>query len=347
MNRLQGEFEQHKAVVMLFPERRDVWRHDCKPIRAVMVELANLLSKYVPVIMGVLPELMEVARKEYSFHKNVTLVEMRYNDCWARDSVSSVVSGDAPYIAAFHFNAYGGGLYAPWDDDNRLDDTVSKLFSYPTRDVPLTLEGGNILPDGNGTLFAVKDAIVNDNRNPGSSQEQIEALLMEATASRQIVWIEHGLAGDETGGHIDNVMAFSSPNTILLSWTDDQSNPQYQVTHEIEAFLKTVRDADGNPYRIIHIPVPNYYYRTKDDSESVLAVDGSFAREAGDAVLETYVNFALSNGVVVVPQFGLPEDAEALAVIRKAFPDRDVLTLDGREATLGGGGFHCLTKHIH
>lgn len=347
MNRLKGEFEKQRAIVMLFPARKDVWRHDCAPIRRSMVELANILSEHVPVIMGVLPALMDVAKNEYSFSSGVKLVKMKYNDCWSRDSISSVVSGERPYISAFEFNAYGGELYFPWDDDNRLDNVIAKEFKYPIKRSPLTLEGGNMLPDGAGTLFAVKDAIVNDNRNPDFSLEQIETLLKEATASEQIVWIEQGLVGDETGGHIDNVMTLADHNTILLSWTDDESNPQYKVTHEIGERLSRVKNTKGEPYRIVHVPVPELYYRTDDDSDSIEAVDGSFPRKEGDAVLETYVNIALSNGIVVVPQFGSPLDAEALAIISSAFPDRKVVGLDGREATLGGGGFHCLTKHIH
>lgn len=347
MNRLPGEFEEQRAVVMLFPSRNDVWRKNCKPIRESMVALANTLSEYVPVVMGVLPELMEIAQNEYSLKAGVKLVPMKYNDCWARDSVSSVLIGDKPYISAFGFNAYGGELYAEWDDDARLDCTIAKEFGYPIKQNSLTLEGGNILPDGNGTVFAVKDSILNENRNPGLSQEDVEQLLAEATASRQIIWLERGLEGDETGGHIDNIMAFCDPHTVLLSYTDDRSNAHYEITHEIDAFLRTVRNADGEPYKIIHVPIPDLYRRTHEDSDTVVNGIGSFPREAGDAVLETYVNFALTNDVVVVPQYGCDLDQKALDIIGAAFPTRKIVPLYGREATLGGGGFHCLTKHIN
>ena len=346
MNRLPGEFEEQRAVVMLFPSRNDVWRYECGPIRESMVALANTLSKYVPVIMGVLPELMDVARG-YEFLPGVRLVEMPYNDCWARDTVSSVVKGDTEYISALKFNAYGGELYTPWDDDERLDHVMSDIFGYPVKECPLTLEGGNIVPDGNGTLFAVKDAIVNDNRNPGFTEEEIERLLLEATASKQLIWIEEGLGGDETGGHVDNVLVMADPHTILLSYTDDPENPHYKVTHEIDAQLRAVRNVDGEPYDIIHVPVPPFYYRTADDSDTIVDETGAFLRKEGDVVLETYINVALSNGVVVVPQYGYELDKEALRVFGQAFPDRDIIPLYGREASLGGGGFHCLTKHIH
>ncbi len=347
MNRLPGEFEKQRAIVMLFPSRNDVWRKNCKPIRESMVSLANILSEYVPVIMGVLPELMDVAKNEYSFRDDVELVKMNYNDCWSRDSISSVMLGDEKYISAFGFNAYGGELYADWGDDERLDYTISKKFGYPVRKNPLTLEWGNILPDGNGTIFAVKDSILNDNRNPNLSLEEIEQILIDATSSRQVIWLDRGLDGDETGGHIDNIMAFCDPHTILLSYTEDKSNPHFEITHEIDSYLSTVKNADGEPYKIIHLPIPGFYYRTDDDSNTIVDESGSFPRKEGDIILDSYINFALTNDVVVVPQFGYDLDKEAIKIIENAFPDRKVIPLDGREATLGGGCFHCLTKHIH
>ncbi|MBE5950080.1 MAG: agmatine deiminase family protein [Lachnospiraceae bacterium] len=347
MSRLSGEFEKQRAMVILFPSRTDVWRGECRPIREIMVELANIVAEFQEVIIGVLPELRETLETEYVLDDRVKVVEMQYNDCWARDTVSSVVTGEKPYIAAFRFNAYGAGLYKPWDDDDELDYVFAKEFGYDVKDSPITLEGGNICSDGNGTLFAVREAIVNDNRNPGMSLEEIEEGLKDILCLEQIVWIERGLLADETGGHIDNIMAFADKTTIVLSWTDDVNNPQYELVREIEAKIKSCSNVDGEKYNIVHLPVPNLYRRTKEDSDSIVTTEDSFPREEGDYVLETYVNFALANGVVVVPQFGNDLDAEAVRILKEVFSDRKVIPLRGREASLGGGGFHCLTKHIN
>ena len=348
MSRLPAEFEKQTATVILFPSRDDVWREGCTPIRHMMVALANAIVPYERVIMGVLPSLTEVL-KEYPLDPRVEVIEVKYNDCWSRDTVSSVVINDdgSRHLASFAFNSYGAGLYEPWDDDVVLDTSISKYFGYGLVPCPLILEGGNIAPDGNGTLFAVKSSIVNDNRNPGLSVQEVEALLKEATACQQIVWIENGLLEDETGGHIDNVLAFVSRDTMLLSWTDDESNAQYARVREIEKTIKAARNADGEPYKIIHIPVPDLYYRTSDDSDTIVEAAGSFERKTGDAVLQTYINFAIANGVIVLPQFGLPSDSAAVDVVKAAYPDRTVVPFDAKEASLGGGGLHCLTKHIH
>jgi len=346
--RLPGEFEKQKATVMLFPYRTDVWRKGCVPIRATMVKIANIISKYQTVIFGVLPGMEKELVDNYCLSENVKVVPLKYNDCWARDTVSSVVLGDKNYLASFSFNAYGAGLYYPWDDDNKLDYDVAKLFDYDVKKSTLILEGGNITTDGNGTLFAVKEAVLNNNRNPGVSENEAIRILKELTGVKQVIWIEKGLYADETGGHIDNLIAFADKKTLLLSYTDDTNSPQYEITHKIEEQLKSVTNVNGEKYNIIHIPLPPLYRRTSDDSDTIKKADNSFSRDSGDVVLETYINFALANGVVVVPQFGDKNlDKEAIEVIKKAFPKRDVVPLDAREATLGGGGFHCLTKHIN
>lgn len=349
MNRLPGEFEKQVATVVLFPARKDVWRDDCKPIRSFMVNLANIIAEYQPVIFGVLPELMDYVKANYTFHENVQLKSLEYNDCWARDTVSSVIISEAKkYFTSFQFNAYGGELYKPWDADNRLDEAFASQFNYGLQESPLTLEGGNIMPDGNGTVFCVEDAVVNKNRNPDFTKAQIEEMLKEATCSKQVVWIPKGLIDDETGGHIDNVLAFADSETILYSWTDDKNNAHYDIVREIEAVLKNARNVDGKPYKLIRLPVPDLYQRTSADANGIEEDTGSFARIDGDPVLETYVNFALINGAVIVPQFGNGKlDQEALEIIAKAYPTRKVIPFNGREATLGGGGLHCLTKHIN
>lgn len=348
MINLPGEFEKQKATVMLFPYRNDIWRKNCTPIRDMLVRLANIIAKYQTVMFGVLPELEQELVNNYELSENIKVIPLRYNDCWARDTVSSVIVGEKKYLASFSFNAYGAGLYYPWDDDNNLDQDIAKIFNYDIKKSALILEGGNIISDGKGTLFAVKEAILNKNRNPGLLETEASRIIMELTGVKKIIWIEKGLIADETGGHIDNLIAFADEKTLLLSYTDDTNNPQYEITHKIEEQLKGITNIDGNKYNIVHVPLPPLYYRTTDDSDTIEKDERSFSRDIGDAVLETYINFALANGVVVVPQFGYKDlDNEAIEAIKKAFPDRTVIPLDAREASLGGGGFHCLTKHIN
>lgn len=346
---LKGEYEKQIATVVLFPYREDVWRDNAVPAQKMMTSLVNEIAKRQRVIVGVLPGMKEYVLAHYAFGPAVELFEVAYDDCWARDMLASVcVDGEDKHVNALGFNAYGGELYGSWENDAALNETLIKsVFGYEVRHFPVTMEWGNITPDGNGTVFIVEDSVVNDNRNPSMTRDEIEKILLEATESRQIIWLPYGLTGDETGGHIDNVLAFADKHTMLMSFTDDESNPHYEVTHKLYDILSGVKDADGEPYRIIKLPVPAFHRRTETDSRDIVDKEGSFARKSGDMVLYTYVNYAQVNGAVILPSFGIKEDEEAYAVMRRVYPDREIVQLDATEAYLGGGGFHCLTKHIN
>ena len=347
---LKGEYEKQLATVALFPYRKDVWRKDAVPAQKMIVELVNAIAKYQDVVLGILPGTKDEILRHYGFLPRVKLFEVMYDDCWARDMLASVCEdehGDKR-VNALGFNAYGGELYASWENDAALNENlIGAVFGYDVKHYPVTMEWGNLTPDGNGTVFVVEDSVVNANRNPGMTKEEIERVLLECTGARQLIWLPFGLPGDETGGHIDNVLAFADRHTMLLSYTDDRSNPHYEATHAIYDLLSKVKDADGEPYDIVKLPVPKYHKRTASDSDGILDADGSFEREAGDDVLYTYVNYTQVNGAVILPSFGIEEDKEAYDVIKKVYPDRDIIAMDASEALLGGGGFHCLTKHIN
>lgn len=345
---LKGEYEEQRATVLLYPYRDDIWRKNCEPIAEMIVKLANEISAFQPVILGVLPSLMKKVKGKYTFNEGVTLTSMEYNDIWARDSISSLVyKENGEILESFGFNAYGGRLYHPWNKDQSLSKQISSLFGYEYHEVPIVLEGGNIMPDGNGTIFLVEDAILNDNRNPGLTKEKAEKLLKDITLSKQIVWLPHGVVNDETGGHIDNVMAFADKDTLLLSWTDDPSNEHYEAVRSIYDILRSAKNIDGKAYHIVKLPIPKIYHRTKDDSDGIEYAEGSFSRLEGDPILDTYINFALVNGAVIVPQFHIELDQVALDILKNVFPDRKLIPFYSREASLGGGGLHCLSKHIN
>lgn len=346
---LKGEYEKQLAIIALFPYREDVWRDNAVPAQKMLTSLVNVIAKYQRVVLGVLPEIAAEVKRKYKFDPAVEIVKVRYDDCWARDMLASVFEDDAgKRINALGFNAYGGELYASWVNDSALNENlIGKLFGYEVKHYPVTMEWGNIAPDGNGTIFVVEDSVVNTNRNPSMTKAQIEDILLEATGSKQIVWLPFGLTGDETGGHVDNVLAFADKRTMLMSYTDDKNNPHYKNTHILYDILSAAKDADGNSYEIIKLPVPTFHRRTEADSRNIISAEGSFARKSGDSVLYTYVNYVQVNGAVILPVFGLQEDAEAVGIIKEVYSDRDVITMDATEAYLGGGGFHCLTKHIN
>ena len=346
--RMFGEYELQKATVVLFPYREDIWRKKCVPAERMIVALANAIAPFQQVILGVVEQKEDYLKSTYSLHPNVRVVVMKYNDIWTRDTIGSpVTTGTETFIPDFRFNAYGAGLYRPWNADDSMDAQIAELFGYGVRSSVVTTEGGNLMPDGNGTIFAIKESLANKNRNPDLSEEEIIVEIKKITGAERVVWVPQAMVMDETGGHVDNVLAFADKRTMFLSYTDDESNDHYAACQENYKFLSGLNNLDGDPYRIVKLPIPPLAMRSGEDCDEIVTRDGSFARLEGDAILRTYVNFAQVNGGIILPQFGIDMDKEAFDIIQEVFKDRTIVPFDSREAALGGGGLHCLTKNIN
>ncbi len=334
---MKADFNIHEGTLLLFPCRTDVWRDGAIPAARSVMALAALIAEYEPVYLGVPAhrsgELAPTAPD------GVRVVPMDYDDIWARDSGGVPVGEN---LVKFGFNAWGGedGLYGEWAKDANLPRQMSELLRKPLSDCPLTLEGGNLATDGRGTVVAVKGTILCDNRNPGIDQKTAERLLKNALNAHRIVWIEQGIAHDETGGHIDNLCAFADEKTALLAWTDDEGDPSYHAVRDAEAQLV----AAG--YGVVKIPLPKAFGRTEEDCIGITAKQGSKSRLPGEIIQPSYINFIFAGGAVIVPTFDDWADGVALEIFKKQFPTRRVIPFPAREIVLGGGGLHCITRNF-
>ncbi len=336
---MKADFAFHDGTLLLYPTRKDVWRKGAKPIAELVVNLAQLLSRYEPTVLGLLPELDK--NRIQAICQDVRIEPMLYDDIWTRDS--GAVPTERGFVK-FGFNAWGGdeGLYGSWELDSTLPEQMSRLLGKELSLSPLTLEGGNLLTDGDGTLICIKDSILNDNRNPGIALNEIEELLKSALGVKRIIWIDEGLAYDETGGHVDNLCAFADKDTLMIAWTDDTESPQYPIVRRV---LAAIEAAPGKKYRIVKLPLPAQFVRTEDDCEGLEYPDGSKPRLPGEIIQPSYVNFIFANGAIIVPTFDDGADNSAMDVFKRTFPEREVIPFPAREIVLGGGGLHCITKN--
>ena len=335
-----ADFVADKGVFLMYPSRRDVWRRGALPMRETAVALANLLSKYQTVYFGTDREIGE------PLDPRVRAVEMRYDDVWARDT-GLIPLADGSYTA-FHFNAWGGdeGLYDDYSRDSTVPTQMSALLGAPFRQSELTLEGGNLTTDSQGTLIAIKATVFNKNRNPLLTLPQIENRLRSDLNVKKIIWLDEGLAYDETGGHVDNICAFVAPHTVFLAWTDDKHSPQYGIVRAAYDRLSSERDAQGEKIEIIKIPLPSVFYRSEEDCEGIELSEQSKNRLENEPIQPSYINFIFARGCVVVPTFFDENDGKVLQIFKDFFKDREVLPFPAREIVLGGGGLHCITKNI-
>lgn len=342
-----GEYEHHKGCWMLWPERTDTWRNGGKPAQKAFVEVAKAISEFELVTVGVNAGQYDNARTQLP--DDVRVVEISQNDSWMRDMGPTFVvnaKGDVRGVD-WDFNAYGGfngGLYFPWDQDRKIRRKVMEIENIVRYRAPLILEGGSIHVDGEGTLLTTEECLLNENRNPHLSKEEIEEYLIEYLNIEKIIWFPRGIILDETDGHIDDLVCFVRPGEVMLTWADDESDPQHEISKEALEILENSPDAKGRQFKIHKLHQPGPMYMIQEESEGIDYDEDAEPRNAGDRLAGSYVNFYIANGGVIVPLFDDKYDEPAMELITKVFPGRKVVGVPGREILLGGGCVHCITQ---
>jgi agmatine/peptidylarginine deiminase len=212
---------------------------------------------------------------------------------------------------------------------------------------PLTPPQPTKHPPKNSTCLTTEECLLHPNRNPSLGKSEVEAALRRHLGVRKVIWLPLGLYADhDTNGHIDNFACFARPGVVLLAWTDDEKDPQHEISTRALEILRREKDARGRDLEIVKLPCPPVLERTQEEYEG-LAPEGREHRAPGERLAASYVNFYVANGGVVAPAFGgaaEEADARAAEVLRRAFPGREVVQVPTREIVLGGGNIHCITQ---
>ena len=345
--RMPGEFEPHKQLWMLWPQRPDNWRLGGKPAQRSWVAVATAISEFEPVTVGVNNDQYENARNLLPGH--VRVVEISSNDAWMRDCGPSFVVDDkgGVRLVDWIFNAWGGlydGLYFPWDKDQMVPLKLAEIEGVDRYKAPLVMEGGSFHVDGEGTLLTTEECLLSPGRNPDLSKEQIEQHLKDYLGLEKIIWLGRGIDPEETTGHVDDVACFVRPGVVLAAVTEDESDWRYELLQDNLRRLEQATDAKGRKLEVHTLPMPAIMEYTEDEAWGVDTAEGSIPRHAGDKTAASYLNFLIVNGGVILPEFGDPNDGVAKAKLEELFPERRVVTVPGREIVLGGGNVHCITQ---
>ena len=348
--RMPGEFEPHSGTYMIWPERPDNWRLGAKPAQHVFAKVANAIGKYEPMTMV-------VSRNQYDNARNmladyVKVVEMSNDDSWMRDCGATFVIDDKGNKRAidWKFNAWGGlvdGLYFPWDQDDKIAMKMAELEQVDRyRLDDFILEGGSIHVDGEGTLITTEECLLSEGRNSHLTKEEIEKVLMDTLNVQKVLWIPRGIYNDETNGHVDNICNFVKPGVVVLAWTDDENDPQYEISKQAYDYLSSETDAKGRKLEIHKLYCPAPILITKQESMGVDAIDGTLPRQEGDRLAASYANYYTGNGFVALPIFKDPNDELAINLLKKLYPGRVIIPIYAREILLGGGNIHCITQQV-
>lgn len=378
---MPGEFEPHDGCIMIWPKRPGSWNYGARKARQAFAQVAEAIADSEPVYMFSEPDVLENARAMLS--DRILVIPMESDDAWARDvgptfvverkgagpaADAALTAGAAPESRAlgqsrapgqnrrvrgidWQFNAWGGtvdGLYAHWEKDDQVAGAVCEVLGYDIYDArPFVLEGGSIHSDGQGTVLVTEACLLSPGRNPGLSKEQIEEKLKTCLGAEKIIWLKRGIYNDETNEHVDNICAFTGPGEVVLAWTDDENDPQYELSAGCLKILKEETDAAGRHFKIHKLPIPKVpVCITKEDEKGYEFEPGEDRREPGERLAASYVNFYISNGGVVVPQFGDEHDRMAVELLSELFPARKIYPVFARDILLGGGNIHCITQQI-
>jgi agmatine deiminase len=325
--RMPAEWTPHACTWMCWPCRPDVWGNGNGLLRAkeATARVAAAVGRFEPVVMGVRPQ--DVTEAEQICGPAAAIFEVALDDSWARDIGPSFLSGPGRAGVAWQFNAWGD-KYRPYANDRQFAARLLELSGARRFSAPLVCEGGAIHVDGEGTLMTTEQCLLNPNRNPDRSREQVERILAEYTGAERILWVPGHFCDEETDGHIDNIACFAAPGRVILGVPSEKCHPDFEAIATARRQLEEVHDGRGRRLEIVEIVQP---HRLRTDWR-------------GRLLAASYVNFYLANGGVVMPAFGDPADAAARDVLADCFPDRRVEQVEVLDIVQGGGGIHCITQ---
>ncbi|MCY9861705.1 agmatine deiminase [Vibrio coralliirubri] len=343
-----AEFHPIEEVWLAWPERRDNWRDNALPAQQTFACIANAIAEVTKVCVAVSAKQFDKART--LLHSDIRLVEIPFNDAWMRDIGPTVLvnqDGERRGIN-WQFNAWGGdynGLYENWQQDDLVASSVCDIIGIDHYNAPFVLEGGSIHTDGEGTLYTTEECLLSPGRNPELNQQQIETHLKEYLGIEKVIWLPKGLFDDETDGHVDNLMHVIAPGKVVLSWTDDPSDPQFALSRQAEQVLKEQSDAKDREIEIIRLPLPGPLHYSETEASGIDKSDG-MTRDAGERLSASYANFLIANGYVFLPLLDDRTDEQAIKILQQAMPEHQVVGIPTREVLLGGGNIHCITQQI-
>ena len=365
---MPAEFSLHDGTFMVYPWRAGSWGKDrtkaLKAFRQIFKEILKRENLYLFTATSNMDkwteirEMIEGIEKELgsSLKGESWVTHVETDDAWARDIGPTFVTDKVHNVRGINwsFNAWGGkvdGLYALWDKDDMAAKELCRIFNMECYDAsPFVLEGGSIHSDGEGTVMVTESCLLSKGRNPSMSKAEIEEKLKEYLGAEKVLWLPRGIYNDETNEHVDNVAAFTAPGEIVLAWTDNEDDPQYELSKADLDYLESVTDAKGRKLKIHKLPIPDHPVCVNVmDLANYEFEEGEDTREVGERLAASYVNFYFINGAVLLPQFGgenTASDRRAIEIMSRICPDREIIGIDARAILLGGGNIHCITQQI-
>ena len=345
--RMPAEWEPHAATWIAWPHEREDWPGKFGPIPWVYTEIVRHLSRSEPVHILIndgcarRQAVKRLERGGVDLDK-VTFHKIRTDRVWTRDTGPTFVvkDGEAPELRVgcvdWKFN--GWAKYDNHVHDDKVARKTAKTLGFPRWKAQATttagevvrfvLEGGSIEVNGKGTVITTEECLLSDvqSRNPKLTREQVEQGLHNYLGTRHVIWLDKGIDGDDTHGHVDDLARFVGPSTVAIVVEPDPNDCNHKLLSANRKLLAAATDQDGKKLEVIELPMPR----------PVLF--------EGQRLPASYANFYIGNSVVLVPTFNDPADRVALKILAKAFRDREVVGIHAVDLVWGLGTIHCLTE---
>lgn len=324
---MPAEWHPHERCWMAWPCHKETWsKIGLERARIAYALVAKAISAFEPVSMIANAE--DSADAKAMCGHGIEVISWPLNDSWTRDTGPTFLLNNDAQLAGIDWihNAWGGN-YQDCHLDNALASKIIKATQAHYIHAPLVMEGGSFHVDGEGTVLTTRECLLHPNRNPTLSQHEIDAYLLDYLGCKEIIWLNKGLLGDETDGHIDELATFIAPGVVLCLISEDKNDPNYDRLQENLSILKSARDAKGRALKVHTVVQP---------PETV--VDGI-------RLTLSYVNFYHANKGIVMPAFGYKtHDDNAYALFKQLFPEYKIIQMDALDVFAGGGGIHCITQ---
>ncbi|MGE7774596.1 agmatine deiminase family protein [Chitinophaga sp. NPDC101104] len=329
-----AEFHPHTATWLSWPHKEASWPGKIDSIFPHYSRFIKYLADSELVRINVADEVMKTFATRHLQQAGVNVGNVEFfihptNDAWCRDhGPAFLINPDAEKkkaVVDWNYNAWGG-KYPPFDLDDVIPTRIARHFDLPLFEPGIIMEGGSVEFNGKGTILTSTCCLLNENRNPHLNREQVEQYLHDFYGANQVLWVEEGIVGDDTDGHIDDTIRFVNEDTVLTVIESDKNDENYDILQQNLRQLKTMRLLNGKPLNIVELPMP----------DAVIWED--------QRLPASYANFYIANKYVIVPTFQCNKDEQALRIIADCFRDREVVGVDSTDIIWGLGSFHCLSQ---
>ncbi len=347
--RMPAEWEAHASTWIAWPHNRGDWPGKFGPIPWAFAEIVRLIARSEPVDLIVPGRKAEgrartILEKAGADLERIRFHRVKTDRVWMRDTGPSFVvrdassSDDGDRLAAIDWRFNAWAKYDDFHRDDRVARTIARSLDIPRwkptasveggEPIRIVLEGGAIDVNGLGTLLTTEECLLSDvqARNPGLDREALERAFAEYLGARHTIWLDRGIVGDDTHGHVDDIARFVGPRTVAAVVEDDPSDPNHAILRENLERLHKATDQDGRPLEVVPLPMPR-----------PVIFDGQ-------RLPASYANFLIGNRAVLVPTFHDPADRQALEILARLFPDREVVGVHAVDLVWGLGTIHCLSR---